>query len=682
MLRLLLVASSVAIAMAAFCQAEAQGQAQAQRQATGPSSTPGRRHPPPGIVVPDDVRRELTEKLVPLTQAIAELSKSNARKVLDLLPDVQIFQKAVHDALEFNEFFEEREFADARRAIEQGLERAEQLKEGKAPWTTQIGLVPRAYVSKIDGSIQPYGLVVPQSYSPSGTHKYQLNIWLHGNHNKWSELVFLRKKQSWGERGDLVFMPPDMIVLHPYGRFCNPYRVAGEVDVLEAIEAVKKAYHIDEDRVAMCGFSMGGMGCWQFATHYADRWVVAQPGGAEVDPAERGRFFKATTPWQKKLIHWYHSGEVALNLFNLPTVAYSGDRDGSSNRGGNEMKAALSALGIDLAHLIGPNTQHAFHPAVRDEVERRIVSIAAKGRDKVPREVKLATYTLKYNRMHWVTIDGLEEHWVPARVDANYSEDGNVTVATRNVTGLTLSFPAGWAPFNVAAKVAVSIDGQTVTGPRPLSDRSWLCVLRRDGTEWRLGALESLRKKHDLQGPIDDAFMDSFVFVRPTGKFANPAVEKWATAEIDQAITHWRQEFRGLSPVKEDKDITASDIASSNLVLWGDPSSNAVLAKIADKLPFRWTEKEIAVGDQKYRAEKHVPILIYPNPLNPQRYVVLNSCFTWRVAGGGRGGGAQLPQLPDWAIIDLDTPADAWVPGRVVAADFFDEQWRLKPASK
>lgn len=682
MLRLLLVAPSVVIAMAAFGQAEAQGQAQVQSQATGLSPTPARRHPPPGIVVPDDVRRELTEKLVPLTQAIADLSKSGKRKALELLPDVQIFQKAVHDALEYNEFFEEREFADARRAIEQGLERAQQLKEGTAPWTTKIGLVPRGYASKIDGSIQPYGLVVPPSYFPSGPHKYQLNVWLHGNHNKWSELVFLRKKQSWGERGDLIFMSPDTIVLHPYGRFGNPYRVAGEVDVLEAIEAVKKVYNIDEDRIAMCGFSMGGMGCWQFATHYADRWVVAQPGGSEVDPGERGRFYKATTPWQKKLIHWYHSGEFALNLFNLPTVAYSGDRDGSSNRGGNEMKAALMALGIDLTHLIGPNTQHAFHPGVRDEVERRIVSIAAKGRDKFPRAVKLATYTLKYNRMHWVTIDGLEEHWEPARVDAEYSEEGKVTVTTRNVTGLRLSFPAGWAPFNVAATVAVSIDGQTVTGPRPLSDRSWHCVLRRDGTEWRQGSLEGLRKKHDLQGPIDDAFMDSFVFVRPTGKFANPAVEKWAAAEIDQAIRHWRQEFRGLARVKDDKDITEADIAASNLVLWGDPSSNAVLARIADKLPIRWTEKEIAVGDQKYSADKHVPILIYPNPLNQERYVVLNSGFTWRVAGGGRGGGAQLPQLPDWAVVHLDTPADAWVPGKVVVADFFDEQWHLKPASK
>ena len=36
-----------------------------------------------------------------------------------------------------------------------------QLAAGKAPWTTATGLVVRGYRSKIDGSVQPYGLVVP-----------------------------------------------------------------------------------------------------------------------------------------------------------------------------------------------------------------------------------------------------------------------------------------------------------------------------------------------------------------------------------------------------------------------------------------------------------------------------------------------------------------------------------------
>ena len=33
---------------------------------------------------------------------------------------------------------------------------------------------------------------------------------------------------------------------------------------------------------------------------------------------------------------------------------------------------------------------------------------------------------------------------------------------------------------------------------------------------------------------------------------------------------------------------------------------------------------------------------------------------------------------PDWAVIDIRVPANSRFPGKVVAADFFDEQWRVK----
>jgi hypothetical protein len=73
----------------------------------------------------------------------------------------------------------------------------------------------------------------------------------------------------------------------------------------------------------------------------------------------------------------------------------------------------------------------------------------------------------------------------------------------------------------------------------------------------------------------------------------------------------------------------------------------------------------------------HAPVLIYPNPLNPDRYVVLNSGFTYREFAY-LNNARQVPKLPDWAVIDLRTPADSLWPGKVVGADFFDENWQLK----
>ncbi len=51
----------------------------------------------------------------------------------------------------------------------------------------------------------------------------------------------------------------------------------------------------------------------------------------------------------------------------------------------------------------------------------------------------------------------------------------------------------------------------------------------------------------------------------------------------------WRTQMRGDAPMKDDAAVTDADIAANNLVLWGDPQSNKVLARIADRLPIRWT---------------------------------------------------------------------------------------------
>ena len=148
---------------------------------------------------------------------------------------------------------------------------------------------------------------------------------------------------------------------------------------------------------------------------------------------------------------------------------------------------------------------------------------------------------------------------------------------------------------------------------------------------------------------------------------------------MDRAIRQWRLQFRGDARVKDDTAITDEDIASANLVLWGDAESNAVIKRIGDKLPIRWQRDNIVVNRDTFPAADHVPIMIYPNPLNPDRYVVLNSGFTFR-EGDYSSNAKQVPRLPDWAIIDIRTPADGNRPGKIEAADFFGEKWELNPA--
>jgi hypothetical protein len=94
-------------------------------------------------------------------------------------------------------------------------------------------------------------------------------------------------------------------------------------------------------------------------------------------------------------------------------------------------------------------------------------------------------------------------------------------------------------------------------------------------------------------------------------------------------------------------------------------------------LPVRWTAEGVTVGDKTYSSASHLPILIFPNPLNPKRYVVINSGFTFRDYDY-LNNARQTPKLPDWAVIDLSQAPGSRTPGRIVTAGFFGEGWQLK----
>jgi pimeloyl-ACP methyl ester carboxylesterase len=647
-----------------------------------------RRIPPPGIKVPDADRQELQVGVDNLGREIEELRTALKGKpaLLELLPDVQVYHKTVDWALRHDEFYKESEIAVAKGLLKQGLERGRLLKEGQAPWETATGLVVRGYVSKIDGSVQPYGLVVPASYQPGWPYRHRLDLWCHGRGETLTELAFIDGRQkSPGE-----FTPPHAFVLHLYGRYCNANKFAGEVDCFEAMEHVQKHYPIDENRRVIRGFSMGGAACWHLAVHYPSVWAAAAPGAGFSETPDFLKVFQdekvQPADYEKKLWHVYDCIDYATNLFNVPTVAYSGEID-KQKQAADMMAKALEGTGMTLTHIIGPKTGHAYHPEAKKEINRRIDSIVTRGRNSVPDSVDFTTWTLRYNECFWVRLDGMEEEWKRARVDG-YIGGEFITLDTQNVSALTLSIPPGYGPANPLREgFRIQMDGagrKTALRCLPTTDRSLEVHLRKVDGNWQIVPSpddDTLRKRHGLQGPIDDAFMDNFLMVRPTGKPLNENVGAWAKTEMDHAVEHWRRQFRGEARVRNDDAVSDEDIAGSNLVLWGDPGSNKVLAKIADRLPIRWEAEGVRVGDKTYSADTHVPALIYPNPLNPKRYVVLNSGFTFREYDY-LNNARQVPRLPDWAVIDVSVPPSSRAPGGIVAADFFGERWELKPAAK
>ncbi len=641
---------------------------------------------PPAPKPPDDATmKNIVAKTDKLAKAVAALRTQGVRD--PGLAEAEAYHKAALWIVKHNEFYHADSGAWTLAVLDRGLLRASQLAQGEAPWLAQTGTeVARAYRSRVDGSVQPYAVTTPADYGQDRAKKYRVDIVLHGRDPSLTEVKFLHQHN--GDRA--APKGQDFVRIDIFGRGNNAYRWAGETDIDEAYNAflegerlLGRDHLLDQRRVVLRGFSMGGAGSWHLGLHRPDRWCVVGPGAGFTTTRGYIKDLPAKLPaYQEACLHIYDAIDYAENAFNVPVVAYSGSDDAQKAAADN-IEAKLKPLGIPLTHLVAPGLAHQFPAEWQKTAEAEYVKYAAagKGRKEFPAKVRFVTYTLKYPECAWVEILGLDRHYERSTVDAERTETG-FTVKTANVRGLRLGVPE-----SAKMPLVVSIDGQEINA-RPHTNRYGLIdvFLERRDAQWHavlpqklsVDRQRRLQKIVNLQGPIDDAFTEGFLCVRGTGKGWHEATNKYAAANLQRFRDEWSQFLRGDLPIKDDVDVTDDDIATKHLILFGDPASNSLIAQVQDALPLRWTRDAIELAGMKGDAASHVPALIYPSPLNGQRYIVLNSGHTFHAAEF-IGTNAQLyPRLGDYALLKLAPTEKNPLAVEVATAGLFDDAWRVK----
>jgi len=522
----------------------------------------------------------------------------------------------------------------------------------------------RGFVSAIDGSVQPYGLVIPEHLDTS--KPVPLYIWLHGRGDKTTDLPYLWDRTH--NQGEVH--PDDAIVIHPFGRQCVGFKSAGEQDVLEAVADAQTRYKIDPERIVLMGFSMGGGGSKHIGAHYTDRFCAINTGAGFSETLRFSHLkIEEIPPYEQTLWGVYDVPDYVRNLFNIPFSCYSGEKDGQI-QAARVLEEAFAANGKKLIHLIGPGVAHQYQPDTLKKALAMVHEAVVSGRPHNPPQLTFQTRTLRYNRLFWLEALGLGEQWKDSRIDAS-AADGKVTLATVNISDVRVSWPG------LSQGGLITIDGQAVTVPASPAGPE----LVKEGESWRVARAEDaagLRKRPGLQGPIDDAFLSAFLVVEPSGHSADASFQRWVDFESSHFHDRWASIMRGDLRIKRDRDLTDADIAKYNLILWGDSASNAVIARLAARLPITWDANALTVGKQRFDAPGHALAMIYPNPLNPEKYIVLNSALTFREAAD-RNNANQNPKLPDWAVIDLSKDPDENSPGAIAGAGFFDERWQVRP---
>lgn len=625
------------------------------------------------------------EKCQHIESAVKELRAKHADA--ELVGDVEVFAKAGRILLEYPELFGTQNAIDHSKVVlDLGIERATQLMAGTSPWNSGKKQI-HAYYSAIDGSVQPYAITLPEGYDPAKPAR--LYVWLHGRQNNTTESEFIFSQQTFRPGANPV-ADQGQIQVDLFGRINGAgWHWAGEADVFEGIAAVQKRFKIDDKRIILRGFSMGGEGAWHIALHYPDRFAAAEIGAGTWS---RRAQTPGLAPYQYAVLKiWENMEEWALNAFNLPVAGHDGDTDtqiaslpgpgpGIPTRGQLESSLRTRAQlekegfpaegepdflrmkGTPSIFLISQATGHGTSPLVRQRLDAFLKEWGDKGQSS-PERIRFVTYTTRYNRDYWVSVDGMEKLYERADVDAQRGTGGEkYEITTHNVSRLALR--------ETGKAKQIAIDGQTLkVKPGPA------ITLQRSAGAWRVekdAEWAGLHKTHALQGPIDDAFLDPFLMVRPTGTPWNDAVNQQALRSMARFDRLWGKYFRGHPYVKDDKDVTSADMAKYHVVLFGDPGSNRLMAKMVAKLPVQWTKESVVLGGQSYAAKENFPAMIYPNPLNPAKYVVLNTGLT--IADREYNGDYGMPQWGDYAIVKVKEGAD--VP-ELVSAGLFDESWRL-----
>ncbi|MDI1314284.1 alpha/beta fold hydrolase [Prosthecobacter sp.] len=585
----------------------------------------------------------------------------------DLLADAQVFGKAIDWALKYDSVLTEGDMRLLKHVGVRAKERAVAIAAITPTWTTKKGKILRGFFSAVDGSVQPYGVIIPKSYD--GTKPMRLDVVLHGSSKPvgMSELKFITRFDE-GD-GEAKSVPDvDYIELHPLGRVENCYRWAGETDVFEAIEAVCRNYKIDRDRMVLRGMSMGASGTWHLGLKHPDRFVAIGPYCGYVDTH---RFSETPIPgfikvgplpaYQEIGLHMLDSVDYAANAGVVPAIAAIGDKD-VFFQAHVIMGEAFQKEGLPMVNLISPGTGHVIDPKTHAEQMRRIGEYADRGLNHDSQQLRFVTWTLKYNRCDWLELLSLGRHYERAEFRASRVGEGLEVSEADNITRFAIHRPLSQMRI---AGVEIPLP------PHQVDDR---LVFTKTGNSWHCdGPRQQIKltgKRPGLQGPIDDAFATTFLCVRGTGKPWNAAVHAWANENLKRFQYEWSRYMRGDLPVKNDTEVTAADVRDKHLILFGDPGSNSWIAKALPNLPVTWTHDEVRLGEVTQPARDHAPVFICASPLAQDRYLVINSGHTFHEKAFSAFNYLLFPRLGDWAVMQVGAEEN------VIRAGYFDESWR------
>jgi hypothetical protein len=416
---------------------------------------------------------------------------------------------------------------------------------------------------------------------------------------------------------------------------------------------------------------MGGWGTWQVGTRNPHLFCGIAPvyGGADYHTQLPEDALPTLTPAERALWERRSSFAQAESLLNVPIYVLHGDQDKAVDVEYSRWAVRmLQRWGYDVRYRELPGRAHEDMKVQADVVDW-LVSLR---RVAHPRHVRLRTAEPQSARAHWLWLDRADDAAQFQEADAEVVGPNRIRLDTRNVLAATLR-PGPLVDATKPLEVVWNGALRTV----PAKDGAF--VLRSEAA-----AESPLAKSRVTPGRFNDVWNTPFAIVVGTVS-ADPAMRKMCEWKAAAAVEFWKAWQHHTPRLFKDTEIGEADLARYSLVLVGGSADNAVAKRLADRIPLEVRKDAIVVDGTRFDVQDALAALVYPSPLNKERYVAV-------VAGTSPGGlwfwepGNRSAGDWDFYVVDGRTDAAGAAPrpgfperGRVVSG-LFDRDWRLRGA--
>jgi len=558
---------------------------------------------------------------------------------------------------------------DLKKHIDSFIAQSKELLGSKGNSLDEKFSNVQAWQSKIDGSWQFFTIELPDDLSETIDSPIRIEFHISNKRNFWPVYKLIKKIRTGEVFASGVTHRERDILIRPMGRG-NSSRTLGDEEFLYIMDWIREKFPDSANKVYFTGSSMGSVEAVDFAEKFTDipSYIdLNSPVGQVVSARNLSSLYDRVNSYQALESSYM---DKLSNLEGLPIRVCLGAEDERFFDKGRKLFEGILRVQKGQREICQLDIIDGEGHAIRHD---KIPSLRIKPLDKSysPERFTVQHSNLRYGKAYGVSALEKKFAWRPFSLKVSRSRDGNVQIATENLSALALA-PEQLDVALSNGKFGLVIDENSFEISSDHAVRK--IVFQNDGGAWKRieNGLRSKfpRKGPRLQGPIGDVEREGFLIVYGTMDDAVTSVLSERAKKIvdDRTGSDTGQWASGIFRVKADVDVTAYDRSNYNLWLIGNERENRLVKSILSKTNSGVLDDSIAVDGRLWMGNRLFLEMITLNPEQLDRYVYIEASQSPE----GYASEILKHRSFDFAISDFDSINNEWV-----ARGVFDSEWGL-----